>query len=168
MRIAAGKVTIVTRVAVTMSAVVTLVEALAAEIVKTATTASAAATLAGALVVETAKVTASERAIVTVVNSLREVTLAIGQTRVVLSVGVARVTAVVTKTVVNVMTHAMMMRSIMQKKSQTTVSCAPLAKVVMTPDGLTRAMIGSVGTIGMTRQTQGRTQCCPQLRNQWE
>ena len=76
-----------------------------AEIAKTAATASAAATLVGALVVETVKITSSERASVTMVSSPHKASLAIRQTRVVLSVGVAGVTAVVTKTVTNVMTH---------------------------------------------------------------
>ena len=95
-------------------------------------------------------------------------TLAIGQTRVVLSMEVAGVTIIVTKTVANVMTSGVMMHGVMQKKICTMVSYAPLTKVAVTPGGLTRAAIGGVGATGMTRLTQGRMQCCSQLRNQWE
>ena len=169
---AARKVAIVARVAMTASAVVTSSEALAVEIAKTTMTASTAMTLARASDTETTKVTASDRAIVTAVSSPHEATLAIGQTRVVLSVGVARVTAVVAKTVAktvaNVMTCGVMTRGITQKKSCATISHAPLAKVAVTPGGLTRAAISGVGAIRMTCLTQGQTQCCPQLRNQRE
>ena len=71
-------------------------------------------------------------------------TLAIGQTRVVLSIEVAGVTIIVTKTVSNVMTSGVMMNGVMQKKICTTVSHAPLTKVAVTPGGLTRAAIGGV------------------------
>lgn len=164
----ARKVTIVARVAVTASAVVTSVEALVAEIAKTAMTASAATTLVGTSAAETTKVTTSEKAIMTTVSSPHEATLEIGQTRVVLSVEVAGVTAVVAKTVANMMTCGVMTCGITQRKSHTMVSHAPLAKVAVTPSGLTRAAIGGMGAMGMTRLTQGRMQCCPQLRNQRE
>ena len=71
-------------------------------VARVAVTVSAATTLAGALAVETAKVTASAGAIVTMVISPCKATLAIGQTRIVLSVGVAGVKAAVAKTVANV------------------------------------------------------------------
>ena len=117
---------------------------------------------------KTAKVTASKMAIVTVVSSLREATLVIGLTRVVLSMEVAGVTAVVAKTVANMMTCGVMTCGITPRKSHATINCAPLAKAAVTPSGLTRAVIGSAGVIGMARLNQGRTQFCPHLRNQQE
>ena len=141
----------------------TSVEVLVVEIAKTAATTSVTVTLVGALVVETAKVTTSKRVIMTAVSSLRKATLAIEHTKVALSTGVAEVTVVVAKTVANVMTC-----SVTQKKSRTAVSHAPLAKVAVTPAGLTRAAIGGMDAIEMTRPIQGRTQYCLQLRSHRE
>ena len=99
----------------------------------------------------------------TAVSSLREVTLVIEQAKIALSAGVAEVTMAVTKTVVNGMTCG-----ITRKKSRAAVSHVPLAKVAVTPAGLTRAAIGGVDASKMTRLIQGRTQCCLRLKNHWE
>ena len=112
---------------------------------------------------ETAKVTTSKRVIVTAVSSLREVTLAIEQTKVALSAEVAEVTVVVAKIVANGMT-----RGVTRKKSHTAVSHVPLAKVAVTLAGLTRAAIGGVDTTKMTLLIQGRMQCCLRLKNHRE
>ena len=112
--------------------------------------------LKGDLVVETTKVTASKMVIMTAAIFLREVTLAIEQKRGTLSVEAAGVAMVVAKTVANVMTHGMMMSGITRKRSRTAVSHVPLAKMAVTPGGLTRAAIGSVDAIEMTHPTQGR------------
>ena len=133
------------------------------EIAKTAATANVTVTSAEASVVETAKVTASERVIVTAVSSLHEATLAIEQTKVALSAGVAEVTVVVAKTVANGRT-----RGVTRKKSRAAASHVPLAKVAVIPAGLTRAAIGGVDATEMTRLTQGRTQCCLRLKNHRE
>ena len=151
----------VAKIVMTATATVTLAEVLAAEIAKTAATASVTVTSVEAPVVETAKVTASERVIVTALSSLREATLAIEQTRVALSAGVAEVTVVVAKTAANGMTCG-----IAQEKSRAAPSHAPLAKVAVTPAGLTRAAIGSVDATEMTLLIQSRTQCCLRLKNQ--
>ena len=157
------KAATVAKIVATATATVTLAEVLAVDIAKPAATANVTVTSAEASVVETAKLTASERVIVTAVSSLHEATLAIEQPKVALSAGVAEVTVVVTKTVANGMTHG-----VTRKKSRVAVSHAPLAKVVMTPAGLTRATIGGVDATKMTLLIQGRTQCCLQLRNHWE
>ena len=99
----------------------------------------------------------------TTVSSLREATLAIEQTKVALSVGVAEATVVVAKTVANGM-----MRGVTQKKSHAVASHVPLAKVAVTPAGLKRAAIGGVGATKMTRLIQGRTQCCLRWKNHRE
>ena len=112
-RTVAGKVAIVARVTATMRAVATLAGPLVVEITKTAATMSTTTTLAGALAVEFVKVTMSKKAIMTVVSSLHKATLAIGQIRVILSVGLAGVTVVVAKSVTNVMTRGVMMHGIM-------------------------------------------------------
>ena len=150
----------VAKIVVTATATVTSAEVLAVEIVKTAATASVTVTSVEDLVAETAKVTASERVIVTAVSSLHEATLAIEQTEVASSAGVAEVTVVVAKTVANGMTHG-----VTRKKSRVAVSHAPLAKVAMTPAGLTRAAIGSVDATEMTLPIQGLTQCCLRLKS---
>ena len=112
---------------------------------------------------ETTKVTTSKRVIVTALSSLPEATLAIEQTRVALSAGVAEATAVVAKTAANGRT-----RGVAREKSRAAASHAPLAKVAVTPAGLTRAAIGGEDATGMTRLIQGRTQCCPRLKNHRE
>ena len=89
--------------------------------------------------------------------------MAIEQTKVALSAGVAEVTVVVAKTVANGMTHG-----ITQKKSHAAVSHVPLAKVAVTPAVLTRATIGGVDATEMTRLIQGQTQCCLRLKNHRE
>ena len=154
------------RIAVSTAA--TLLGALVAQTERTAMTASIAATLAGASVAETVKVTVSDRVILTAVIFLHEATLVIEQTRVALSMQVAGVTMVVAKTVANVMTHGVMTFGITQKRSRAMVSCTPLRKVAVTPGGLTRATIGGMDAIKMTRLTQGLMQCCMQLRNHRE
>ena len=153
----------VAKIVATVTATVTLAEVLAVDIAKPAATANVTVTSAEASVVETAKVTASERVIVTAVSSLHEATLAIEQTKVALSAGVAEVTVVVAKTVANGMTHG-----VTRKKSRVAVSHAPLAKVAMTPAGLTRAAIGGVDATEMTLLIQGQMQCCLRLKNHRE
>ena len=153
----------VAKIVVTATVTVTSAEVLAVEIAKTAATASVTVTLVEGPVVETAKVTTSERVIVTALSSLHEATLAIEQTRVALSVGVAEATAVVTKTAANGMTCG-----VAREKSRAAASHAPLARVAVTLAGLTRAAISGEDTTGMTRLIQGRTQCCPRLKNHRE
>ena len=140
----------VAKIVVTATVTVTSAEVLAVEIAKTAATASVTVTSVEAPVVETAKVTTSERVIVTALSSLREATLAIEQTRVALSAGVAEATAVVVKTAANRMT-----RGVAREKSRAAVSHAALAKVAVTPAGLTRAVIGGVDATEMTHLIQG-------------
>ena len=153
----------VAKIVVTTTATVTLAEVLAVEIAKTAATVSVTVTSVEAFVAETAKVTASERVTVTTLSSLREATLAIKQTRVALSVGVAAVTVVVAKTAANGMTHG-----VVREKSRVAASHAPLAKVAVTLAELTRAVIGGVDATEMTRLIQGRMQCCLRLKNHRE
>ena len=135
----------------------------AATVVKIVVTATTTVTLAEASVAETTKVTPSKRVIMTTVRSLRKATLAIEQTKVALSAGVAEVTVVVAKTVANGMTHG-----VTRKKSRVAASHVPLAKVAMTPAGLTRAAIGGVDATEMTLLIQGLTQCCLRLKNHRE
>ena len=99
----------------------------------------------------------------TTVSSLCKATLAIEQTRVALSAGVAEASAVVAKTAANGIT-----RGVAREKSRVAASHAPLAKVAVTPAGLTRAAIGGVDATEMTLLIQGRTQFCLWLKNHRE
>ena len=140
----------VANIVATTTATVTLAEVLAVDIAKPAATANVTVTSAEASVVETAKVTASERVIVTAVSSLHEATLAIEQTKVALSAGVAEATVVVVKTAAKGMTCG-----VVREKSRAAASHVPLATVAMTPAGLTRAAIGGMDATKMTRLIQG-------------